>query len=410
MNLEMAYKQALQGFLTDMSPGAYYFSNACSSGVDLWFAAALSLFDRETPMHIHDVRERSSPSIASAPKPAEEPRLNVPNDAPQAMGLNFSRVPIMPQAKMRVSQPGDPAEQEAEIAADHAMRMKPAAESEGQESPELSRQLMRAESGDAESLSDVSEVVSQGLSGGGRALDSEARAFLEPRFGQDFSQVRIHTDARASKSTEAVAARAYAIGSDIAFRSGEYQPGTSDGKRLLAHEIAHVVQQGGAAGRAGRQVVRRSFLDDVKGMLPGSKPDADPSSAAAGGAAAGAGAQQGADPMAMAMFEQGVIVPLAEASKDLRQTPPQSEPALGSLRSANGMLGTMNTTARASHNELLAVNCASLMNLTGGMGNTLMERMGQGPNEAKIGDLVDPSQGSAAGIIAQIRTAMEAKP
>ena len=88
-------------------------------------------------------------------------------------------------------------------------------------------------------------MVSQGLSGGGQPLDDSTRAFMEPRFGHDFSQVRIHTDSRASYSSEAIAARAYTVGSDIAFRSGEFSPGSSDGRRLLAHELTHVVQQAG---------------------------------------------------------------------------------------------------------------------------------------------------------------------
>lgn len=105
--------------------------------------------------------------------------------------------------------------------------------------------LQRDGGGEAHSA-DVSGVVSQGLSGGGQPLDTQTRAFMEPRFGHDFSQVRIHTDARASQSSEQIAARAYTVGGDIAFRSGEFSPGTGDGKRLLAHELTHVVQQNGA--------------------------------------------------------------------------------------------------------------------------------------------------------------------
>jgi hypothetical protein len=105
--------------------------------------------------------------------------------------------------------------------------------------------VMRDSAG-SEDFGDVTDTVSDGLTGGGQPLDAESRGFLEPRFGHDFSQVRIHTDSRASQSAESIAARAYTVGADIAFRSGEYQPGSSDGKRLLAHEITHVIQQGGA--------------------------------------------------------------------------------------------------------------------------------------------------------------------
>jgi Domain of unknown function (DUF4157) len=71
---------------------------------------------------------------------------------------------------------------------------------------------------------------------------------MEGRFGHDFSQVRVHTDARADASAQAVQAHAYTVGHDIVFRAGEYSPGSTDGQRLLAHELTHVVQQGRATG------------------------------------------------------------------------------------------------------------------------------------------------------------------
>ncbi|MEU8517591.1 DUF4157 domain-containing protein [Kitasatospora sp. NPDC048722] len=77
----------------------------------------------------------------------------------------------------------------------------------------------------------------------GAPLDAEVRELLEPRFGQDFSAVRVHTDDRAAASAEAVRARAYTVGADIVFASGRYAPHTAEGRHLLAHELAHVVQQ-----------------------------------------------------------------------------------------------------------------------------------------------------------------------
>jgi hypothetical protein len=72
---------------------------------------------------------------------------------------------------------------------------------------------------------------------------------MEPRFGHDFSQVHVHTGARAAESARAVNALAYTVGRDIVFDGSQYAPGTAVGKRLLAHELAHVLQQaGGAAG------------------------------------------------------------------------------------------------------------------------------------------------------------------
>jgi Domain of unknown function (DUF4157) len=82
----------------------------------------------------------------------------------------------------------------------------------------------------------------------GSPLDAGVRAFMEPRFGHDFSAVRVHTDARAAASAGAVGARAYTVGSHIAFAAGAYSPATSAGQRLLSHELTHTIQQRGASG------------------------------------------------------------------------------------------------------------------------------------------------------------------
>ena len=76
---------------------------------------------------------------------------------------------------------------------------------------------------------------------------------MEPRFGHDFSRVRVHTDQAASRSAEALAAQAYTVGSDIVFGAGRYAPASRDGQRLLAHELAHVQQQSGPAPMLLRQ-------------------------------------------------------------------------------------------------------------------------------------------------------------
>ena len=82
--------------------------------------------------------------------------------------------------------------------------------------------------------------------GGGQALDGEVRARMESAFGVDFGDVRVHTDAEADALNRAVSARAFTSGQDIFFRQGEYSPGSSQGRELLAHELTHVVQQTGA--------------------------------------------------------------------------------------------------------------------------------------------------------------------
>ncbi len=158
------------------------------------------------------------------------------------------------QPKLTVNTPGDSFEREADSVANSVMRTPDSAFAPVQRQGEEA--LSRKESGRVSGGSpDVAGVVSQGLSGGGQSLDSQTRSFMEPRFGHDFSQVKVHTDSQASQSAEAVAARAYTVGGDIAFRSGQYEPGTSEGKRLLAHELTHVVQQG-AAGKTNDTAMR----------------------------------------------------------------------------------------------------------------------------------------------------------
>ena len=90
-----------------------------------------------------------------------------------------------------------------------------------------------------EERSPVHDVVG----GGGRPLDEGTRAPMEAAFGTSFEDVRVHTDDAASKSAESVGASAYTVGSDMVFRSGEFDPGTRTGQRTIAHELAHVVQQ-----------------------------------------------------------------------------------------------------------------------------------------------------------------------
>src|SRR5262245_50606774 len=81
------------------------------------------------------------------------------------------------------------------------------------------------------------------LSGPGRPLEPGVRGAMEQRFGHDFSGVRVHTDASASASAHALGASAYTVGSNVVFGHSRYRPDSGDGRRLLAHELAHTVQQ-----------------------------------------------------------------------------------------------------------------------------------------------------------------------
>ena len=93
----------------------------------------------------------------------------------------------------------------------------------------------------------VPDSVGETLRTTGQPLDARTRATMESRFGFDFSGVRIHADGQGARSAEAVNALAYTVGDDVVFAGGHYSPRTADGQRLLAHELAHVVQQRGGA-------------------------------------------------------------------------------------------------------------------------------------------------------------------
>jgi hypothetical protein len=95
------------------------------------------------------------------------------------------------------------------------------------------------------------------LNSPGHPLDAATRSFFEPRFGHDFSQVRVHDGQQAERSARDVNAHAYTVGHNIVFGTGQFSPGTEEGRRLMAHELTHVVQQSGANGIASGVVQRQ---------------------------------------------------------------------------------------------------------------------------------------------------------
>lgn len=106
-----------------------------------------------------------------------------------------------------------------------------------------------------ESEGDVPPIVHEVLRSPGEPLDLAARAFMEPRFGHDFSQMRVHSDAEAAESARAVNALAYTVGQDVVFGAGRYEPGSQQGRQLLAHELTHVVQQKATPGGLSKLIV-----------------------------------------------------------------------------------------------------------------------------------------------------------
>lgn len=183
--------------------------------------------------------------------------------------------------RLTVGAANDPLEHEADAAADRVMRMPlgaPAALSTDgaqvrrkcaacEEEDDKATLQRKADAGAGAGASAAPPIVNEALSEAGQPLDAKARAFYEPRFGRDFSGVRVHTGARAAQSAEAIGARAYTYGEHIVFASGA--PAHRSGDRLLAHELAHVAQQT-------RGAVRRAPDAPEPQPAIGSQPDADP--------------------------------------------------------------------------------------------------------------------------------------
>jgi hypothetical protein len=165
------------------------------------------------------------------------------------------------QPKLTVNQPNDVYEREADHIADKVMRMtdnsvshhtffKPAMDPlqrKCQECEEEDKFVHRKESNgsNAQSGNELDNYVGS-LSSSGQLMSESSRKFFEPKFGHDFSKVRLHTDTVAAKSAESINALAYTSGNNIVFNSGQYSPESGEGKKLIAHELTHVIQQGSA--------------------------------------------------------------------------------------------------------------------------------------------------------------------
>ncbi len=178
------------------------------------------------------------------------------------------------QLKARVSAPGDPLEREADALADRLVDghdAAPTAAASAGGAQQKPRDAGAASGGERGLAAPARDAAVEHL-GGGHALPAMERAFFEPRLG-DLGGVRIHTGDDAAATASTVNARAFTLGRDIVFGAGEWRPGTVAGRRLLAHELVHYVQQGGGAGRGVVQRQERPIEIDPE-TLP--RPEMDP--------------------------------------------------------------------------------------------------------------------------------------
>ena len=190
------------------------------------------------------------------------------------------------QAKLRIGQPGDIYEQEADQVAEQVMRMQvprgmnvsnniqnvqrkcPGCNKGIKIGKEDEEKLHKKEASGSthEATSELESRISA-IRGGGQPLDPASRAFYEPRFGADFSHVRIHTGAHAAESARALNAQAFTVRKDVVFASGQYQPESYASKKLLAHELTHVIQQSGGHS-SGVNLLRRACGPQEIGITP----------------------------------------------------------------------------------------------------------------------------------------------
>jgi hypothetical protein len=152
------------------------------------------------------------------------------------------------QAKLKVNEPGDSYEQEADRIAGQVLA------TPADNGVSGTARIQRVAGQSASETLTAPASVEQAVAGSGQPLDDTLRREMEQRFGCDFSRVRVHLGSAAEHSARDVNARAYTLGDRMVFDAGEFNPATGAGRRLLAHELTHVVQQSGAAAN----VVRRS--------------------------------------------------------------------------------------------------------------------------------------------------------
>jgi hypothetical protein len=160
------------------------------------------------------------------------------------------------QAKLPVSTPGDMYEAEADRVAEQVISMPIPAQRAIAPEGSLKSVVTQRKTKEHAAVTAVRSDFLNTL-GAGRSLEQNTRSFFEKRFGHDFKEVRVHTDSAAANSARAINARAYTAGTDLVFGAGEYAPETAAGRKLIAHELTHVLQQRGA----GKSIQRESIED-----------------------------------------------------------------------------------------------------------------------------------------------------
>jgi peptidoglycan/xylan/chitin deacetylase (PgdA/CDA1 family) len=203
----------------------------------------------------------SPPATSNAAKPALQHRGACSNQPASKEIGNTEFSFAQPLARLAVGASDDLLEQEADRAAAQVLGGIGKASVQSSSVPHLSRVASGSPAASAAPAS-----VSRTLLASGEPLSGATRSFFEPRFGHDFAQVRVHRDNAAANSARDVAAHAYTVGRHVVFAQGRYAPDSSAGRTLLAHELAHVVQQSGSGFGGG--LVQRAGEGDSPAKQP----------------------------------------------------------------------------------------------------------------------------------------------
>ena len=230
---------------------------------------------KESFLQLHPIDQTYfSQPLDSALQPFQESRFQ----------SDFSRVPI--QTKLKMGQPNDKYEQEADWVAHMMMQTQ---DSEVVEAKPISDRITFMVQGSMDKQQEEEPIQGSGvyqsvgfesqiksMRGRGKPLTASTRAFFEPRFGWDFSQVRIHTGAQTDMIARSINAKAFTLGNNIAFSTSHYASETDAGKKLLAHELTHVVQQVGNATAVQRYTMYSQDKQNSNASLGWKHPDNKP--------------------------------------------------------------------------------------------------------------------------------------
>jgi hypothetical protein len=222
---------------------------------------------------------QQSPALTPAHAMGELHRTGMGAESPAISGGGYwgNQAALRRMSKLEIGAVDDPLEAEADRVAGQVMRMPDPAVSSPPVSQVLRRKCAACEEEDDKTvrpkrafagepaLTEAPAIVHAALRSPGHSLDTGTGAFFESRLGRDLSAVRVHTDAKAAASARAIGARAYTVGSHLIFGDGAYAPHSSAGKLLLAHELAHVIQQE-------RPVSPRQWGSGHAGLAPHSRP------------------------------------------------------------------------------------------------------------------------------------------